>query len=114
VEAAIAAQNVQVSAGKIGGMPSPPGQQLNATVTAQSKLRTADEFKAIIVKHDAAGRKVLLSEVADVELGSESYDVSSRLNGHPASGIAVMLAPNANALTVADEVKATVARLQKT
>ncbi|HEY4058751.1 MAG TPA: efflux RND transporter permease subunit [Kofleriaceae bacterium] len=114
VEAAIAAQNVQVSAGKIGGMPSPPGQQLNATVTAQSKLRTADEFKAIIVKHDAAGRKVLLSEVADVELGSESYDVSSRLNGHPASGIAVMLAPNANALTVADDVKATVARLQKT
>ncbi|HEY4178701.1 MAG TPA: efflux RND transporter permease subunit [Kofleriaceae bacterium] len=114
VEAAIAAQNVQVSAGKIGGMPSPPGQQLNATVTAQSKLHTADEFKAIIVKHDAAGRKVLLSEVADVELGSESYDVSTRLNGHPASGLAIMLAPNANALEVADNVKATVARLQST
>jgi multidrug efflux pump len=112
VEAAIASQNVQVSAGKIGQQPAPPGQQLNATVTAQSKFQTAEQFKAIIVKHDPSGATVRLGDVADVELGSESYDVTVRLNRHPASGIAVMLAPNANALEVADNVKATVAQLE--
>jgi multidrug efflux pump len=114
IERAIAAQNVQVSAGKIGAMPAPPGQQLNATVTAQSKFQTADQFRAIIVKHDAGGATVRLGDVATVELGSESYDVSIRLNGHPASGLAVMLAPEANALSVADEVKAVVAKLERT
>jgi multidrug efflux pump len=114
VERAIAAQNVQVSAGKIGAMPAPPGQQLNATVTAQSKFQTADQFRAIIVKHDAGGATVRLGDVATVELGSESYDVSIRLNGHPASGLAVMLAPEANALSVADEVKAVVSKLERT
>jgi multidrug efflux pump len=112
VEGAIASQNVQVSAGKIGQQPAPPGQQLNATVTAQSKFQTAEQFKAIIVKRDPSGATVRLGDVADVELGSESYDVTVRLNRHPASGIAVMLAPNANALEVADNVKATVAQLE--
>jgi len=114
VQAAIAAQNVQVSAGKIGAMPAPEGQQLNATVTAQSKLQTAQQFKEIIVKSDAAGGRVLLQDVATVELGSESYDINTRLNGHPASGLAVMLAPGANALQVADDVKDVVAKLERT
>jgi multidrug efflux pump len=114
VEAAIASQNVQVSAGKIGDQPAPPGQQLNATVTAQSKLKTADEFKAIIVKYDASGAVVRLSDVARVELGSESYDFNIRLNGHPASGMAVIQAPNANALDVATSVKNVVDRLART
>ena len=114
VERAIASQNVQVSAGKIGGMPAPPGQQLNATVTAQSKLQTAAQFRAIIVKHDATGATVRLGDVATVELGSETYDFATRLNGHPASGIAVMLAPDANALSVADDVKVAVSKLERT
>jgi multidrug efflux pump len=114
IERAVAAQNVQVSAGKIGAMPAPPGQQLNATVTAQSKLQTADQFRAIIVKHDAAGATVTLGDVATVELGSESYDVTTRLNGHPASGLAVMLAPDANALAVSDDVKEVVGKLERT
>jgi multidrug efflux pump len=113
VSAAVAAQNVQVSAGKIGQQPAPPGQQLTATVTAQSKLHTADEFKQIIVKYDAAGATVRLGDVAKVELGSESYDVVTRLDRHPASGIAVMLAPNANALEVAGNVKAAVRELER-
>ncbi len=114
IQAAVAAQNVQVSAGKIGAMPAPPGQQLNATVTAQSKLQTAQQFRDIIVKSDAAGARVLLSDVATVELGSESYDINTRLDGHPASGLAVMLAPNANALRVADDVKEAVGALERT
>src|SRR5580704_5656039 len=80
VEAAIAAQNVQVSAGKIGQQPAPEGQQLNVTVMAQSKLKNADEFKAIIVKYDASGAIVHLGDVARVELGNQNYDAQIRLN----------------------------------
>ena len=114
IEAAIQAQNVQVSAGKIGAQPAPPGQQLNATVTAQSKLRTAQQFKDIIVKYDNSGATVKLSDVAQVELGNESYDVDVRLDGHPASGLAVLLAPGANALSVATHVKQVVDGLKPT
>ncbi len=114
IEASIQAQNVQVSAGKIGAQPAPPGQQLNATVTAQSKLRTAQQFKDIIVKYDTSGATVKLSDVADVELGNESYDVDVRLNGHSASGLAVLLAPGANALSVANHVKQVVEGLKPT
>src|ERR1041384_6535424 len=96
IEAAIASQNVQVSAGKIGQQPAPKDQQLKATVTAQSKLKTVDEFKNIIVKYDATGATVRLGDVARVELGSESYDVDIRQNGHPASRGAVLLAPHAH------------------
>ncbi|HZJ61887.1 MAG TPA: efflux RND transporter permease subunit, partial [Kofleriaceae bacterium] len=111
---AIAAQNVQVSAGKIGQQPSPDSQQLNATVTAQSKLRTPQEFRDIIVKYDAAGATVRLGDVARVELGSESYDTAVRLNGHPSSGLAVQLAPGANAMEVAGAVKDVVSTLERT
>ncbi|HSS02806.1 MAG TPA: efflux RND transporter permease subunit [Kofleriaceae bacterium] len=111
---AISAQNVQVSAGKIGQQPAPEGQQLNATVTAQSKLRTADEFRDIILKYDPSGATVKLGDVARVELGSESYDVSARFNGHPSSGLAIQLAPGANAMAVAGAVKEAVAQLERT
>ena len=114
VEAAIRAQNVQVSAGQIGQQPAPPGQQLNATVTALSKFRTPAQYNNIILRTDPSGAAVRLGDVARVELGNESYDVATRLNGHPAAGLAVMLAPNANALTVADDVKAVASSLQRT
>ncbi|WP_116809615.1 efflux RND transporter permease subunit [Steroidobacter cummioxidans] len=112
VRAAIESQNAQVSAGKIGGMPSLPDQQLNATVTAQSKLQTPEQFRAIIVKNDPSGATVRLGDVARVELGSESYDAVSRANAHPASGLAVKLAPGANALTTAEGVRKVVDELR--
>jgi multidrug efflux pump len=114
VEAAIATQNVQLSAGKIGQQPAPPGQQLNATVTAQSKLRTPQQFRDIILKYDPSGATVRLGDVARVELGTEAYDFAVRLNRHPASGFAVNLAPNANAMAVASAVKDTVSQLERT
>jgi multidrug efflux pump len=88
VISAIQAQNTQVAAGQIGGQPSPSIQMLNATVTARSRLTTADQFRKIIVKTQTDGSKVLLSDVARVELGSENYTTVSRLNGHPGAGIA--------------------------
>ncbi|PCM46138.1 efflux RND transporter permease subunit [Marinobacter sp. ANT_B65] len=110
---ALSAQNVQVPAGKIGAMPALANQELNATVTAQSMMSTPEEFRNIIIKYNASGANVLLSDLARVEIGSESYDVIPRLNGHPASGIAVMLSPGANALDTATRVKDKVAELEQ-
>lgn len=114
ISSAISAQNVQVSAGSIGALPSSSDQQLNATVTAKSQLQNPAQFANIIVKSDSNGAIVRLSDVARVELGSESYNNVTRLNGHPASGLAVMLAPGANALSTADRVKQTIAKLEPT
>ena len=106
VIAAVQAQNVQVPAGQIGAEPSPSTQMLNATVTARSRLTTAAEFQQILVKTNVDGSRVLLSDVARVELGSETYTAISRLNGHPASGIAIQLAPGADSLKTGQLVKA--------
>ena len=105
VQTAIEAQNVQVSAGKIGALPSPDTQQLTATVRAQSRLQTVDQFKNIIVKSQSNGAAVRIGDVARVEMGSEDYTAVAKLNGHPAAGMAVMLAPGANALSTATLVK---------
>src|SRR6185503_13650421 len=108
VISAIQAQNTQVAAGQIGGLPSPEGQMLNATVTAHSRLTTPEQFRKIIIKTQTDGSQVLLQDVARVELGSENYGTISRLNGHPAAGIAVSLAPGADALKTAALVRAAI------
>ena len=112
ISAAISAQNAQVSAGQLGALPAVSGQQLNATVTAQSRLQTPEQFRNIFVKTNADGSVVRLSDVADVELGGESYGVVARFNGKPASGLGVKLASGANALDTADGVKAALAELE--
>jgi len=110
VVSAIEAQNTQVAAGQIGGQPSPDTQMLNATVTSRSRLTTVDQFRNILVKSQPDGSRVLLSDVARVELGSENYSTISRLNGHPGAGIAVQLAPGADALKTAKLVRQEVER----
>ncbi|HXC55059.1 MAG TPA: efflux RND transporter permease subunit [Rhizomicrobium sp.] len=114
VQAAVLAQNTQVSAGELGAQPTIPGQQLDATVTAQSRLQTPAQFRAIVLKSSTAGGIVHLGDVARVELGAQSYAVVSRMNGKPAAGIAIQLAPGANALTTADAVKAKARDLSST
>ena len=113
VIAAIQAQNIQVAAGQLGGQPSPSSQMLNATVTARSRLTNVDQFKQILVKTQTDGSKVLLRDVARVELGSENYTTISRLNGHPASGIAVSLTPGADALKTAQLVRSEIVQQAK-
>ena len=105
VRNALLAQNIQVPAGEIGGQPTVPGQALNATITAQSQLRTPEQFRDIILKTQPDGSQVRLSQVARVELGADNYSVVSRINGRPAGGVAVRLAPGANALDTAVAVK---------
>ncbi len=110
VTAAIQAQNTQVAAGQIGAQPAAPDQMLTATVTSRSRLTTPQQFRNIVLKTQGDGSRVLLGDVARVELGSESYAIVSRFNGHPAAGIAVQLAPGADALKTAKLVKDEVAR----
>ena len=109
---ALEAQNTEVSAGQLGALPAVAKQQLNATISARSKLQTAEEFRNVLVKSDITGAVVLLGEVARVELGSDSYDVNSALNGKPAAAMGVQLATGANALKVGEAVKARLAELQ--
>lgn len=106
VTSAIENQNTQFSVGQLGATPSVQGQQLNATITAQGRLTSADEFKKILLKVNTDGSQVRLGDVARVELGAESYAAVARLNGKPSSGIAISLATGANALDTATKVKA--------
>src|ERR1041385_5089782 len=108
---AIQNQNTEVAAGEIGGLPQPQGQLLDATVTAQSRLQTPEQFRNIIVKADPTGARVLLSDVARVELGADNYSATIRANGHPGAGIGISLEPGANALRTAHLVKAKVAEI---
>jgi multidrug efflux pump len=102
---AISEQNNQVSAGQLGGTPSVPGQQLNATIVAQTRLETAEQFGNILIRVNADGSRVFLKDVATVEMGAESYDLVPRFIGKPASGIGINLATGANALATVDAVK---------
>jgi len=106
ITAAVQAQNAQVSAGQLGGAPALAGQQLNATVTAQTRLQTPEQFRNILLKTSTDGAQVRLSDVAQVELGGESYEVVSRYNGKAAAGVGIKLAAGANALATRDAVLA--------
>ncbi len=107
VSAAISSQNVQVSAGQLGTLPTNTDRAvINATVSVQSYMQTAEEFENILLKTDTAGAQVRIKDVARVELGSENYQFRSVYNGNPASGMAIMLAPGANALEVREAVGA--------
>ncbi|AEH87700.1 efflux RND transporter permease subunit [Mesorhizobium opportunistum] len=114
VATAIEAQNTQVSAGQLGGLPARKGQQLNATVTAKSRLQTAEQFRNIILKSQTDGSLVRLNDVATVELGAESYTTQANYNGKPAAGVAVNLATGANAISTAEAVRTTINRLSST
>jgi multidrug efflux pump len=113
VTTAITAQNTEVSAGELGGAPAVAGQQLNATVSAQSRLQTAEQFGAILLKTTTSGATVYLRDVARMELGRENYSILARYNGNAATGIAIKLATGANALDTAQAVKDKVAQMEK-
>lgn len=109
VISAITAQNTEVAAGEIGSQPQPQEQMLSATVKAQSRLQTPEQFRAIVLKTLPDGAGVTVGDVARVELGSENYNAVSRINRHPGAGIAISLSPGADALKTAELVKAQVA-----
>ncbi|OSM01573.1 putative hydrophobe/amphiphile efflux-1 (HAE1) family transporter [Magnetofaba australis IT-1] len=113
VAAAVRAQNAQISGGQLGALPNIEGQQINVSVTVQSRLRDPEDFRKIILRTDADGSTVRLADVARVEIGSERYDKAPRFNRQPAAGMAIRLATGANALETADAVRAKMEELGK-
>ena len=113
IAAAVNAQNAQFAAGKIGAPPSPPGQQLEYTVTARGRLVQPEEFGNIVLRSAGAQGVLRLKDVARIELGAQSYDQSNSVNGQPAIALAVLLASGANALDVAAAIKAKMVELKR-
>jgi hydrophobe/amphiphile efflux-1 (HAE1) family protein len=112
VTAALTAQNVQVSAGQLGGLPATGNPQVAATITQATLLRTVEDFGSVVLKTQQNGALVRLRDVARIERGPENFIVDNRYNGEPASGLGIQLAPGANALETAELVRARIAELQ--
>ncbi len=113
VNAAIAAQNAQVSAGSIGDIPNVLTQGITATVVVQGQLTSIEQFGAIVLRANPDGSSVRLRDVARLELGAQNYATSARLNGEPSTGIGVQLSPSGNALATADAIKTRMAQLSR-
>ncbi|EHR73343.1 hydrophobe/amphiphile efflux-1 (HAE1) family transporter [Burkholderiales bacterium JOSHI_001] len=113
IGAAVAQQNAQFAAGKIGAAPSLPGQQLEYTVTARGRLVQPEEFGNIVLRSAGPAGVLRLKDVARIELGAQSYDQTNSVNGQPAIALAVLLASGANALDVAAAVKQRMVELKR-
>ncbi|MDH6631022.1 UNVERIFIED_ORG: multidrug efflux pump [Lelliottia amnigena] len=105
-------QNNQIAAGQLGGTPSVPGQQLNASIIAQTRLKTPEEFGKVTLKVNQDGSMVHLKNVARIELGGENYNMVTKINGQAATGLGIKLATGANALDTAAAIKSKLAELQ--
>ena len=114
VTEAISAQNVQLTAGELGGLPAVPGQQLNATVQSASLLETPEDFRQILLRTNDNGARVQLGDVARVALGSGASQIESFYNGDSAAGMGINLSPDANALATTERVKERLAELEGT
>ncbi|MBF7981836.1 MULTISPECIES: efflux RND transporter permease subunit [Rahnella] len=112
VSAAIEAQNVQVSSGSLGGLPTVKDSKVSATIIGKTRFDSISQFKNVLLKVNADGSQVRLSDVGNVDLGPESYSISSTFNGRPSTAIALRLASGANVLDTDKAVKATVAGLE--
>lgn len=104
--AAIREQNVQVAAGTIGAPPVPAGQKFQYTLTTQGRLKSVEEFEQIVIRAGGTAQIVYLKDVARVELGAQTYSSYGQLDGQPSSVLAIYKLPAANALAVADEIRA--------
>jgi len=113
IESALQAQNTDVSAGELGGQPALKGQQLDATVTARSRLHTPEQFAQVVLKADANGSVVHLGDVATIGLGPERYDSISTFNGKPSASLGIELNAGANAIAVSKAIDARLQQLQK-
>lgn len=112
VEAAIQAQNIEISAGQVGAPPTESNNQFEYSLTTQGLLSSAEDFENIVIRTNADGGQLRLSDVARVDLGSEGYSMVSRVSNRPAGLIGVYQLPGANALDVAKRVKAKMNELE--
>ncbi len=106
IKKALQEQNAQSPAGRIGAEPAPPGQEGQYNVRALGLLKDPKEFEEVIIRSNSDGSQVKIKDVARVSLGAQTYDLRARLNKSPAGAFAIYLAPGANALETAENVKA--------
>lgn len=114
LSSAISQQNAQISPGSIGASPAVPGQRVTVPLTVQGQLSSPKEFAGIVLKAASNGSKVVLGDVARIELGAQSYGFDNRENGKSATAAAIQLAPGANAVKTADAIKLRLSELSKT
>ncbi len=113
VNAAIRAQNAQVSAGEIGSLPNIAGQGIAATVLVNGQLASIQQFGNVVLRANTDGSSVRLKDVARIELGGQAYATSARLNGKPSTGVGVQLSPSGNALATAKAIRTKMQELEK-
>ncbi|MCB8894229.1 multidrug efflux RND transporter permease subunit, partial [Bordetella pertussis] len=113
VNQAISQQNVLISAGSIGAPPNPDSQRATATVIVNGQLSTIEGFGQIVLRANTDGSKVLLRDVARIEVGADNYQFGARLNGKPTAAFAIVLSPDANALATAEGVRQQMASLSQ-
>ena len=114
VSTAISNQNTQVSSGKVGGLPTVPDARVSASIISKTRFTTAEQFRNVLLKVNRDGSQVRLKDVATVDLGPESYSISSTYNNKPSAGMALRLATGANILDTVTAVRETVNRLKNT
>ncbi|AST34283.2 multidrug efflux RND transporter permease subunit (plasmid) [Ralstonia solanacearum] len=114
LSAAVSQQNAQIAPGSVGASPALPAQRVTVPLTVQGQLTSPEQFAAIVLRANANGSKVVMGDVARVELGAQSYGFINRENGKAATAAAVQLAPGANAVRTAEGVQARMAELSKT
>jgi multidrug efflux pump len=102
---AIEQQNVQIAPGRVGDEPALPGQRLTVPLTVEGQLSTPEQFAAVVLRAGADGARVVIGDVARVELGAQSYAFSNRENGMTATSAAIQLSPGANAVRTAQAVR---------
>jgi hydrophobe/amphiphile efflux-1 (HAE1) family protein len=113
VIAAIKSQNAQVTAGQLGALPTSEGQELNAIITAQSRLKTTEQFQNILVRVNTDGSNILLKDIAKVEIGASDYNFISYFGDKVSAGLGVYLATGANQLETSDQVDKEIAKLSE-
>lgn len=108
ITTAISQENVQVSSGKLAGLPTVPGARFSATIVGKTRLQSVEQFKNILLKVNADGSQVRLRDVGGIDLGPQDYSISSTFNGEPSVGIALRLASGGNVLDAINSVRHTV------
>jgi HAE1 family hydrophobic/amphiphilic exporter-1 len=113
VISAVRSQNIQVTGGQLGSMPSPKEQQFQYTIQTLGRLNTPEQFGDIILKASPNGRLLRLKDVARIELGAETYYWDVKVNGRPSVAMGIFQTPGSNALAVAKGINDTLVKLSK-